>query len=596
MGKSSGGGGGQESVVTQTNLPEYAQPFYEELLGRTVYESTRPYETFPGQRLAEFSPFEQAGMQGMAEIAQAGTPQQIRSASDIATGVGFQGVGAGMDVARGFRPPMQFSEYQAGDIGTGYDAGFLGQGFQAGQRDVGYQAGAFDPMYQARERQSGFDVGPLESGYQAGRFDPLYQARDIQSQYTGQVDLGPGFQAGTIADPATLESYMNPYQQLVTDIEKREAQRQSDIQAAEISQTAAQAGGLGGYREAIMQAERERNLGQQLADIQTRGSQAAFEQAQQAFEADRAARLQEAQFGLTASEQRERAAQQAEQFRQQAFQTGEQARQRAAEMGMTAQQQEDAARQAQEQFRQAAFGQTADVAAQREQFQQQAFQAGEQARQRAAEMGMTAQQQEDAARQAQERFQQDAFAQNQQLRLAQQQEDRAVFQAREAARQEAARLGLSAQELQERVNQAENEARMRARQEQAQLEETRARLGLAGLEADRATRGQQLDAARLLGQLGTDEQRMAFDRLRNLQAAGQIQRELQQRGLDLGYQDFLRQQAFPREQLAFFSQLLQGLPVTPGTTTATFGGPSETQQLLGAGIGGVGLYNALRGG
>jgi hypothetical protein len=596
MGKSSGGGGVQESVVTQTNLPEYAQPFYEELLGRTVYESTRPYETFPGQRLAEFSPFEQAGMQGMAEIAQAGTPQQIRSASDIATGVGFQGVGAGMDVARGFRPPMQFSEYQAGDIGTGYDAGFLGQGFQAGQRDVGYQAGAFDPMYQARERQSGFDVGPLESGYEAGRFDPLYQARDIQSQYTGQVDLGPGFQAGTIADPATLESYMNPYQQLVTDIEKREAQRQSDIQAAEISQTAAQAGGLGGYREAIMQAERERNLGQQLADIQTRGSQAAFEQAQQAFEADRAARLQEAQFGLTASEQRERAAQQAEQFRQQAFQTGEQARQRAAEMGMTAQQQEDAARQAQEQFRQAAFGQTADVAAQREQFQQQAFQAGEQARQRAAEMGMTAQQQEDAARQAQERFQQDAFAQNQQLRLAQQQEDRAVFQAREAARQEAARLGLSAQELQERVNQAENEARMRARQEQAQLEETRARLGLAGLEADRATRGQQLDAARLLGQLGTDEQRMAFDRLRNLQAAGQIQRELQQRGLDLGYQDFLRQQAFPREQLAFFSQLLQGLPVTPGTTTATFGGPSETQQLLGAGIGGVGLYNALRGG
>ena len=169
MGKSSGGGGVQESVVTQTNLPEYAQPFYEELLGRTVYESTRPYETFPGQRLAEFSPFEQAGMQGMAEIAQAGTPQQIRSASDIATGVGFQGVGAGMDVARGFRPPMQFSEYQAGDIGTGYDAGFLGQGFQAGQRDVGYQAGAFDPMYQARERQSGFDVGPLESGYQAGR-------------------------------------------------------------------------------------------------------------------------------------------------------------------------------------------------------------------------------------------------------------------------------------------------------------------------------------------------------------------------------------------------------------------------------------------
>ena len=174
----------------------------------------------------------------------------------------------------------------AGDIDSGYGAGFLGQGFRAGQRGVGYQAGQFDPGYQAgdfaagqitqpmaseyqagifdpsymaRERQSGFDVGSLDAGYQAGQFDPLYQARDIQSEYTGQVDLGPGFQAGTLADPATLESYMNPYQQLVTDIEKREVQRQSDIQAADISQQAAQAGGLGGYREAIMQAERERN-------------------------------------------------------------------------------------------------------------------------------------------------------------------------------------------------------------------------------------------------------------------------------------------------------------------------------------------------
>ena len=595
MGKGSSGGGVQESVVTQTNLPEYAEPFFQELLGRTVYESTRPYEAFPGQRIAEFDPFEQYGMQGMAEMAQAGTPQQITDASNIAANVGFQDVGMGMDIARGFRPPMQYSGYQAGDIGAGYDAGFLGQGYDAGQRGVGYQAGTFDPGYQARERQSGFDMGPLESGYQAGGFDPGYQARDIQSQYTGEMDLGPGFQAGTIADPATIEEYMNPYQQLVTDIEKREAQRQSDIQGANISQQAASSGGLGGYREAIMQSERERNLGQQLADIQTRGGQAAFDQAQQAFEADRAARLQEAQYGLTAAGQLDQAQQQREAFSQSAYQAGEQAKQRAAEMGMTAQQQADAARQAQEQFRQSAFGQTADVAAQREQFQQQAFQAAEQARQRAAEMGMTAQQQEDAARQAQERFQQDQFSQNEQMRLAQQQENRAVFQAQESARQEAARLGLSAQEIQERVNQAENEARMRARAENAQLAETRARLGFAGMDADRATRGQQLDASRLLGQLGTDEQRMAFERLRNLQAAGEIRRGSQQRGLDLGYQDFLRQQAFPREQLAFFSQMLQGLPVTPGTSTATFGGPSDTQQLLGAGIGGVGLYKAMRG-
>ena len=55
MSKGGGGGGVQESKVTQTNLPEYARPYFEELLGRTVFETTRPYEAYPGQRIAEFT-------------------------------------------------------------------------------------------------------------------------------------------------------------------------------------------------------------------------------------------------------------------------------------------------------------------------------------------------------------------------------------------------------------------------------------------------------------------------------------------------------------------------------------------------------------
>jgi hypothetical protein len=457
------------------------------MLGRTVYESTRPYEAFPGQRLAEFNPFETTAMQGIAEMTAAGAPQQIRSASDIATQIGFQPSNLGMNIAQGFTPQAQFSGYTAGDIASDYTAGDLAQGFTAGQRAAGYQAGQFDPGYTAE-----------------------------------QMNLGPGFQAGTIADAATIQSYMNPYQQLVTDVQKREAKRASDVQAAEIGQQAAAAGGFGGYREGILQAERERNLGQQLQDIQARGDQAAFAQAQQAFEADRAARLKQAQLGL------------------------------------------------------------------------QAGTAQEQARQQAARLGLSAQQQEEAARQAQEKLTQAQFAQNQQLQLAQQQEDRAAFQAGEAAAREAAQLGLSAQEISERAKQAENQARMAAREFNVGAAQDRARLGLAGLQADQATRGQALDAARLLGSLGGQEQAMAFDRLQNLQAAGEIQRQLGQRGLDIGYQDFLRQQAFPREQIGFFSSILQGLPVAPGSSMAAFGvAPSTTQQLLGAGIGGVGLYKAL---
>ena len=572
MGKGSGGGGVQESVVTQTNLPEYAKPFYEEMLGRTVYESTRPYQTYQGQRIQDFNPFETTAMQGMAEMAGAGAPQQLRSASDIATQIGYQPTNMGMNIASGFNPQQQFSNYQAGTIASGYTAptdANLTQGFTAGTLDPTYAPGTIASDYAASSR---------DAGYTAGTFDPNYTASQIQSQYTGQADFGPGFEAGTIADAATVQDYMNPYQQLVTDIEKREATRASDTQAANISQQAAQAGGLGGYREAIMQSERERNLGQQLEDIQRRGGQAAFDQAQKAFESDRAARLQQAQLGLQTGTQAQQAQQQAEQLRQAAFGTSEQARQQAAKFGLSAQQQADAARQAQEQFT------------------QRSFDAGEKARQQAAQLGLSAQQQQEAANQAAQRFRSDAFGQNQQMALAQQQEARAVFQAREQAKQEAARMGLSAAETQERMDQAQNQAAMAAREFNVRSAQDRAQLGLAGLQADQAGRGQALDAARLLSSLGGQEQAMAFDRLRNLQAAGEIQRGMGQRSLDMGYQDFLRQQAFPREQIGFFSNMLQGLPVTPGSTMASYGvQPSTGQQLLGAGIGGVGLYNALGG-
>jgi hypothetical protein len=415
--------------------------------------------------------------------------------------------------------------------------------------------------------QMGYGPTDYQSQYQAGQFDPGYQAGDIARQYTG-----PTFEAGTSADPSTIQDYMNPYTQLVTDIQKREARKQSDISGANIAQQAAQAGGLGGYREAIMQSEREGDLAQQLQDIQATGDQAAYQQAMQAMEADRAARLQEAQFGTQVRGQDI-----------QAFQAGEQARQQAAQMGLSAQQQAEAARQAQESARLAGAQFQESTQARLQDFKNQQFQMEEQARQEAARMGLSAQEAEDRAKQAGEDFRQKQFAQNEELRMAQQQEDRAVFDAQERARLEGARLGLNAQEIQERVNQAENEARMRAQEFNVGARERGA--------------GMRMDAARFLGDLGAQRQQMEFDRFRNLQAAGQMQRELAQRGLDIGYQDFLRQQAFPREQLSFFSNILRGLPITPGSTQATYGErTSPYQQALGAGIGGVGLYNALRGG
>ena len=85
-------------------------------------------------------------------------------------------------------------------------------------------------------------------------------------------------------DAATAQQYMNPYQQAVIDVEKREAMRQFDPAMQDISAKAAGAGSFGGSRQAILESEAIRNQQQQLQDIQTRGQQAAYDTAQRAFE------------------------------------------------------------------------------------------------------------------------------------------------------------------------------------------------------------------------------------------------------------------------------------------------------------------------
>ena len=87
------------------------------------------------------------------------------------------------------------------------------------------------------------------------------------------------------------QRYMSPYMQNVVDIEQRQA-----IDAARRAQlgqnlSAARQGTYGGARQTLLQGERESGLRSQLGDIQARGLQAAYEQAQQQFERDRAAQM-----------------------------------------------------------------------------------------------------------------------------------------------------------------------------------------------------------------------------------------------------------------------------------------------------------------
>ena len=458
---SCGGSSSPDSVTQNTSsLPEYAQPFYEDLLARTAYESSVPYATYNGSRLQNFDQKEDEALARFGELGVSGPTADFNNAMYGATDV---------------------------SLGNPYVDNMLDS--------VNWSQDAISAM------------GPYQSWYQGSDINPGYSAPQdgYFSKYSAGSQDGMGaeynpnmFDVERLNNQDLLKTYEDPYQQMVTDINKREAIRDSDIMSQNISLDAAGSGSLGGYREAIMQAERERNLGQNLSDIQNRGSQDAFRNAQQSLESDRAA-----MFGA-----------------HQGYESGAQA---AAGLGLDRYGAYESARQAEAEME---FG---------------AWNATEQAKQRAAQMGMSAQEIEDAGRQAAEQF-----------RLQGRQQDYGGIM-------NMADLGMNAY---------------------GQL-----------------LTGDQMRMNGINTMLSADQQRqmMEIERLRNMQAAGQTERELLQRGLDIGYADYLRQQAYPKEQLAFYNSMIQGVPVAPGSVSASYGvGPSDMSQALGAGIAGVGLYNAFR--
>lgn len=108
------------------------------------------------------------------------------------------------------------------------------------------------------------------------------------------MDMAARVGAQSFTRGNTAANFMSPYMQNVVDIQKREAGRQSAMQGTQQQAQAASVGALGGGRDAIMRAERERNLGQQMNDIQATGSQNAFQQAQQQFNMENQTGLQAA--------------------------------------------------------------------------------------------------------------------------------------------------------------------------------------------------------------------------------------------------------------------------------------------------------------
>ena len=188
-----------QQTITQTDLPDYARPYYENLMSRAQAESYRGYEPYGGERISGFDPMQ---IQAQDAAGNMQRPDQIGQATDIATQAGLGGLGA---------------------------------------------------------------------------------TYDAQNQ--------------SFTQPGVAGNFMSPYMQNVVDRQKQEAMRDASMIDLNEDLGAARRGTYGGSRQLLASLERERNLQDQMGDIQAQGLQSSFDQAQRQFNTEEQARMQNEQFG-----------------------------------------------------------------------------------------------------------------------------------------------------------------------------------------------------------------------------------------------------------------------------------------------------------
>jgi hypothetical protein len=281
----------------------------------------------------------QLGRQGI------GAYQPYMTAAAQGTAAGARTLGEAADVLRGADTRAQFGAAQAAMNKaavpidqmtaaanlTSQGVPLIQQGAQgmanaqnlalASTNQPGFQQGIGALYGAADAARSAARLGPAPTA-QAAQFQgpqnvnaQNVNAQGIMAAQTGYnpnlqaFQMGPAerVQAQSITAPGTAQQYMSPYQQAVTDIGVREAQRQDDIARQGRNAAAVRSGAFGGSRQAIMESEAARNLAQLKADIQNKGSQEAYMSGQQQFNAEQQARLaaQQAnqQAGLTVGQQ-----------------------------------------------------------------------------------------------------------------------------------------------------------------------------------------------------------------------------------------------------------------------------------------------------
>ena len=496
----------QEITQTTSNLPAYAQKYFEDLMERAKDESYKKLQPYSFARSADIG-FTPAQEQIQQNIMGLQAPKQIAVGSGLATSAGLGS--------------LAMADYNAGQFSGGYSPTQFQTGFNPGEFSVQGLGNLGNVRDATAERIQADKMNAAQTQFQANleRFQMAAPDRFNQAQ---------------------AEQYMSPYIRNVLDTQKREAMR--DARQGQIVQDlgAARQGTYGGSRQLLAGLERERNLGQQLGDIEARGLQSAFESSQGQFERDRAAQMAAQQANLQAA-------------------LGVQ------ELGTTTGLQVALANLSNEQ-----------------QARVQNMAAENQTR------GMNA---ENALRAALASQQADIGVRGQNLQGAMQTQQLGLEAQRlgEQSRQFGSQQGLEAQRLGDMSRQFGSNQGLEAQRLGEQSRQFGTSTGLAAL-------GQAGQMGQTLGNLGQLQQNMDAQRLGMQAATAGEYRTLAQQQADQKYNDFLRQRDEPVERLGYFSNILRGLPVGLNSTQTTYGqSPSALGQVAGAGVGALGAYNMFKG-
>ena len=223
-----------QNITTTTDLPDFIKPSYENLIGRA---ETLSYD--------KYIPY------GYTQDSKG----NVIPAIDPITG-------KPVDASR-------IADFNEGQVKAQQDAYNLAQPTQFADATTLAKA-----------------VGTAATTPPPGSFEPsAYTFADITAPTTSDYSMD----AASTFDDAAAKKYMSPYMQNVLDAQKREALTDAKKTQLMTNLGASRQGTYGGSRQLLAGTERERALGMQLGDIQAKGLQAAYENAQSQFERDRTA-------------------------------------------------------------------------------------------------------------------------------------------------------------------------------------------------------------------------------------------------------------------------------------------------------------------